>query len=1079
MRTLNVLIITMVVVLAASVKDVHAQLGQVAGTVIDQQTAAPVASAQVLVQGANIGALTDAQGRFIITNVPAGERTIVAQRIGYVTRASQVMVTGGGTATLTFALTQAAIALDEVVVVGYGTAERRNVTGAIDQVNGEMIAARPIPNLTQGLQGMLPNVNIRPLDGKPIQAPAINIRGTTSIGSGGNALVLIDGVEGDPAMINPSDIESVTVLKDASSAAVYGARGAFGVLLITTRKPSADQFSVTYGTTYGFRQPVARPDLVTDGYTFARMFDQAFRSSRNGAPAQNVNKTLLFSPEYLAELERRSKNPQPGDQTVEIGANGQYEYYGSTDWYELLYRDRSPSLEHNITITRGTDATRFMVSGRYLRQDGLFRYNSDDFATANFRANGSVRLTDWLEFNNNFDYSNRTYHNPLNVGEGGGIWRNLQDEGHVLAPMFNPDGTLTHSASYSVGDFYYGKNGFDFERSIYRNTSELSALLLNNQLQLTADFTFQKTTDDEQRRQVPVPYSRRPGNIEYVGAATNNLRNIHDNANYLTTNLYGSYEALLGSNHSLRAMAGVNYEERTSERLLAERNGLIFPDAEDLNLALGQSTVIGGGYEKWNIFGGFTRLNYTYGDRYLLEFTGRYDGSSKFPEDQRYAFFPSFSGAWRISQEPFWKISPDLVSDLRLRASWGSMGNGNVASYAFQETFNISQSGRIINGVRPQQTSAPGVLPAGLTWETATTTNFGLDLDMFNNRLTFSGDAYTRETTDMFTVAVTPPAVFGAGTPRGNYADLETRGWEFSLGWQDAFEVASRPATYGIRLSLSDYESTILKYNNERGLLSDYRVGQKVGEIWGYITEGFFADSADIVNHANQSPQISPRQGGVWLPGDIKLRDLNGDGVINAGESTEANPGDRTVIGNTTPRYSFGINLSGAWAGFSLSGFFQGVGKQDWRAGNEADFFWGQYNRPYNDIPKWQLEEGVIWTPENPNPNAFLPRYTGYSWIREAQSKYVMNVAYVRLKNLQLGYSLPQSLAERFGFRNGSIYVTAENLWTYAPLYKTVTDVDVENLSAGSDRVVTTGGSGDGLNYPMMKSLVTGITLTF
>jgi TonB-linked SusC/RagA family outer membrane protein len=1081
MRTLSTLFVGLAILLPANPLEARQTptQGRVIGSVTDQATAAPIASAQVYVQGTNIGALTDAAGRFVLEDVPAGTHTIVAQRIGYATGQSQVTVASSEPATVALALSQDALALDEIVVVGYGTTERRNLTGAVDQVSGEVLGKRPISNLTQGLQGMLPNVNVRLQDGKPIQSPVINIRGTTSIGQGGSALVLIDGVEGDPSMLNPNDIESITVLKDASSAAVYGARGAFGVLLITTKRPAQDQFSVNYGTSYGIRRPVVRPDFVTDGYTWARMFNEAF-TNWGGNVAQNVNKTLPFSLDYLAELERRSQDPSLP--RVDVGADGQYAYYGSTDWYDLLYRDRSPSLEHSAAVSRGTETTDFMVSARYLSQDGLFRYNSDDYRMANLRANGSVRLADWLELSSNFDYSNRTYHNPLNVGEGGSIWRNIADEGHPMAPLLNPDGTLTHSAAYTVGDLYYGRNGLDFDRAVYRNTTELTGSFLDDHLQLTTDFSFQQTTDDELMRRVPVPYSRAPGSIEYVGLQYNDLSETRDRTNYLATNLYGSYEAVLGNQHALRAMAGVNYEESTFERLRAQRNGLIFADASDLNLALGQATSIGGGYEKWNIAGGFTRLNYTFDDRYLLEFTARYDGSSKFPENERYAFFPSVSAAWRLSQEPFWRLSPDLVSDLRIRASYGSMGNGNVRPYAFQELFNISQSGRIVDGGRPLQTRNPAVLPAGLTWETATTGNLGLDLDMFSDRLTFSGDAYVRETTDMYTIGVTPPAVFGASAPRGNYADLRTTGWEFALGWQDAFDLADRPASYGIRLTLSDYQAEILKYNNPNMWLSDYYEGMKVGEIWGYVTDGLFASDADIASHADQS-YFSSSASGQWRPGDIKLRDLNGDGVVDAGASTVDDPGDRTVIGNTTPRYSFGLNLHGGWYGFSLSGFFQGVGKQDWHPSREANHFWGQYNRPYGDIPRWHLKDGMIWSEEN--PDAFFPRYTAYTVLGATrmlgiqQSRYVMNAAYVRLKNLQLGYDLPQRILSPLGLRAANVYVSAENLWTYSPLYEIAENADVENITSQSDRILTSGTSGDGYNYPMMRSLVTGLSVTF
>jgi TonB-linked SusC/RagA family outer membrane protein len=1040
----------------------------------------PIPLAQVRVQGMDIGATTDEKGHFALNDVPAGSITLVAQRLGFVMGQSQVTVTAGAATTVEFKLAHATLALDEVVVVGYGTTDRRNLTSAVEQVNGVELATRPVANLTQSLQGVLPNVNIRPMDGKPIQAPVINIRGMTSIGTGGSALILIDGVEGDPSSINPNDVESVTVLKDASSAAVYGARGAFGVLLITTKRPKAGQFQVNYSSSYGTKQPTAVSDFVTDGYTYAKSFAQAYQDWQGFAP-QNFNKTMVFTQSFLDSLKARS---QAGvAPSVEIGADGNYVYYGSTNWMDLLYKKSAGTMDQNFSVSRGSDNTQFMVSGRYLGQDGIFKYNTDDFTQKNLRANGSVRLADWINVRSSFDYSNRKYHNPINVGEGGAVWRNLEDNTQPLATLYNPDGTLTAASAYSVGDLAYGKNGINFNRDVYRSTSEAVGTFFGDHVRLTSDFTFQKQIDDNQQRRVPVPYSTRPGSIAYLGSATNDLQDMDSTTNYLATNVYGEYNTTVAGKHSFRAMAGVNYEDHTWNRLLAQRNGLIFPDATDLNLALGTATTITGGYERWNVLGTFTRLNYTYDDRYLLEFTGRYDGSSKFPTDQRFAFFPSVSGAWRVSQEPFWKVSPKLVNDLRLRASWGEMGNGNVGAYQFQQLFGISQSGMLVNGTKPNQTRAPAVLPNGLTWETAATGNLGLDFDMMSNRLTFSGDVYRRKTTNMYTFAVTPPAVFGAGAPKGNYADLATNGWELALGWQDGFQLGSKPLTYGIRVSLADNHAKILKYNNPNGLLSDYRVGQNIGEVWGYVTEGFFVDSADVANHANQSFLSNGCCG--YKAGDLKFKDLNGDGKIDPGQSTLANHGDMQVIGDTMPRYTYGVNLNGGWRGVNVSSFFQGVGKQQWHPGTEADYFWGQYNRPYDLIPTWQLKQGVMWTPDNPSQDAFLPRLLGYSAngntrsVGAVQTKYMMNIAYIRLKNLTVGYDIPPRLVSRFGSRGATVYVTGENLWTYSPLYKYVKDVDVESLSASSDRVLTTGTSGDGLNYPMMKTFVTGIKLNF
>ncbi|WP_417629329.1 SusC/RagA family TonB-linked outer membrane protein [Pontibacter silvestris] len=1039
------------------------------GTVRDDQ--GPLPGVYITVKGTSQGTATDSEGNFSIVASP--NDVLVFTMLGYQTK--EQVVTGN---TLNVTLQTDTKALSEVVVVGYGTQKKANLTGAVEQVTSEVLENRPLPNLSQGLQGAIPNLNLIPTDGKPIQSPTFNVRGTTSIGQGGSALVLIDGVQGDPSLLNPNDIATITVLKDAASAAIYGARGAFGVVLITTKNPAKEKTSVTYSGNYSVKSPTTVPDLVTDGYTFARMFNEGWSAWNDYSQTpQNVNKTVKFSPEYLAELERRANDPSLPK--VDVGANGEYVYYDNTDWFKELYKDHNSSTEHNISVSGSSGKASFYVTGRYFGQEGLFRYNSDDYKMYNFRAKGAIELFPWLRIDNNINYSNMKYHNPLNVGEGGGIWRNIADEGHTMAPMFNPDGTLTYSAAYTVGDLWYGKNGIDMNEREIRNTTGFTAKFFDNKLRVRGDFTYRDTDDNSTRRRVPVPYSRIPGVIEYVGTNTNDIQNVYGEIQYLATNIYGEYETTFNDVHYFKAMAGYNYEQSTFEELTTQRNGLIFEDAENLNLALGQSITTGGDWEKWNILGGFYRLNYSYKDKYLLEANGRYDGSSKFPENERYAFFPSFSAGWRISNESFWKISPNLISELKIRGSYGSLGNGNIKSYAFQEQFEITQSGRVLNGVRPQQTSQPGVIPDGLTWETSTTQNIGLDLGMLSNRLMINGDAYIRKTTDMFTVGMTLPAVFGTAVPKGNYADLKTKGWELSVSWQDMFTVASKPLNYNIRVVLADYQAEITKYNNPDKKLSDYYEGQKIGEIWGYVTDGFFTSQDEIENSPSQA-LLRASTSGQWLPGDIKFADINGDNVINNGDNTVASPGDRKIIGNATPRYTYGINLGADWNNFFFSTFFQGVGKQDWYPGREASLFWGQYNRPYNKIPEWQL--GNIWSEDN--PDTYLPRYRGYvaqnssGELAQAQTKYLQNTAYIRMKNIQIGYMLPQSLISRVGISNARVFLSGENLWTWSPLYKYTKDIDVESIN-GSDRVLTDGTSGNGYNYPILKSLSMGLSLTF
>ncbi|MBD0349945.1 MAG: TonB-dependent receptor [Flavisolibacter sp.] len=1052
-----------------------AQQAAIKGKVTDAANGTGLPGVSIMVNtptGQRPGTLTNANGEFTIT-APANATELVFTYTGMEPRTEVIR----GRTVINVQLSATAQELQQVVVVGYGTQRKANLTGAVDQVTSEVLENRSLTNLNQGLQGVLPNLNIRPLDGKPNQAPRFNIRGATSIGQGGNALVLIDGVEGDPSLINPNDIASISILKDAASAAIYGARGAFGVVLITTKNPQRGRTSITYTANHSIKKPTVLPDFVNDAYTFAKMFAESTVAWENQFP-QAVNKTLKFSQAYLAELEKRQGKGLP---EVEVDpVTGEYVYYASTDWFHELYKDHNTSTEHNLTVSGSADKSSFMLTGRYFGQEGLFRYNSDDYRVLNFRAKGSIQVYPWLRFDNNTDYSNMKYHNPLNVGEGGGIWRNIADEGHPLAPMFNPDGTLTASAAYTVGDFWYGKNGFDMERGILRNRSGLTASFFNDKLRLKSDFTFQVTDNSERRKQVPVPYSSKPGVIAYLGTTTNDLREIRQRTNYLATNVYGEYENTFRQIHYVKALLGYNYEQSTFKGLTAQRNGLIFENANDISLALGQSINTTGGWEQWAIVGGFGRLNYSFKDRYLVEVNARYDGSSKFPANQRYGFFPSVSTGWRVSKEAFWKVSDRAISDLKIRASYGSLGNGSIASYVFQEQFTVSQLGIILNGVRPPYTSRPSVLPNGLTWETSTTKNIGLDLGLLSNRLQFVGDAYIRETKDMFTVGVTLPAVFGASSPRGNYADLETKGWEMSLSWRDKFNVRAKPFNYDVRVILADNTAVITKYNNPEKRLTDYYEGMRIGEIWGYETEGFFTSAEDIAKHANQKLFLSTSSGQTF-PGDIKLKDRNGDNVVNFGTNTVNDPGDRFIIGNSSPRYTYGINLGADWNNVFFSAFFQGVGKQDWWPSTEAGVFWGQYNRPYNKLPRWHLDNH--WTPDK--PDAYLPRYVSRlanragGILREAQTRYLQNVAYIRLKNVQLGYNLPKNWISHIRSTNARVYISAENIWTHSPLYKITKDIDPENTGPSDQVFSPNGNAGDAYNYPLLKGVTFGLSITF
>ncbi|MES3016813.1 MAG: TonB-dependent receptor [Bacteroidota bacterium] len=1029
--------------------------------------------ASVKIKGTSQAVSTDANGEFSFSGLNENAILVISYT-GFVTREVQA----GNNPEITIALTEDVLALESVVVVGYGTQKKSNLTGAVDQVGSEYFEERPMANITRGLQGVLPNLNIKMNDGKPTRSAAYNIRGSTSISTSGpppNALVLIDNVQGDPSNLNPNDIESVTILKDAASAAIYGSRGAFGVVLITTKSAKADRITVNYGTNYSNNQRTTTPDLVTDGYTWAKSFEEAFYAWNDYLTKPvNIDGKLLFSQAYLDELKKRSDDPSLSKYGID--ASGNYAYYGSTDWMKELYRNSNSSMEHALSISGGTEKVRLVVSGRYFMQDGIFRYNPDKFNKYNLRAKGDIKINNWLSVNANLDYSNNDYRYPL-TSQGGvhAVWRLLSASGYPVAPLLNEDGTLTNIASFSVGDYYQKKSFSQARTNVNRNTLGFTATPINK-VSIRGDFSYLTTTTGDQRRYFPVTYSQKPG--ETISSGLNYLEELDEKEKSYVSNLYADYTSTIG-NHSFKIMGGGNLESYTFGQRRTRRDGLLVENIVDWNLATGLNYVLTGGGNEWATAGLFYRANYGFKDKYLLELNGRYDGSSRFPQSQQFGFFPSASAAWVISREGFMAKTDNWLDQLKVRASYGSLGNGNINPYAFVETIGVGTSTALINGRFPNFIQRPNVYPNNITWEKATTLNLGLDVSILKSRLSASADIYQRKTSDMITVGPPLPLVFGAAVPNGNNADLLTKGFEISLNWRDQINTA-KPIRYGVRLTLADNVAKITKFYNPNNLLSTYYVGYTLGEIRGFETVGFFKDAADVTSSPNQKNyfQVSPQNN--ILPGDIKFADLNGDGFVNIGKNTLEDPGDRRIIGNTSARYPYGIMGDMDWNNLSFSFFFQGVAKRDWMPGPEASYFWGQYNRPYSVMPSFNMDR---WTPENPDPNAYFPRYRGFvalSGTRELavpQTRYLQDASYIRLKNLTVGYSLPKSITQRIKANSVKLYLTGQNLWTWSPMYKITKNFDPEVID-GSDPEINSAG-GDGFSYPMEKTFTVGLNVSF
>ena len=1044
------------------------------GTVTDA-SGLGIIGATVMIKGTTNATATDLDGNFAI-DAKAGS-LIDVMIIGY--RTATVKAQPG--AHLNITLEDDVTLLDEVVVVGYGTQKKVNLTGSVESVGGDQMENMPMPSLSRGLQGLIPNLNIDMADGKPIRSSEYNVRGTTSIGEGGGStLILIDGAPGDPDMLNPNDIESVTVLKDAASAAIYGARGPFGVVLITTKNPSDGKTSISYSGNVSFYQQTQTNDYIWDGYTYMTQFVEAYRCYNDYAMSPTgVNNAFPFTQgleTYMAELKKRHDDPSLSKIDIDP-KTGKYLYYGSTNWYDELYKDFNMGTEHSINISGSSKNLGYYISGRYYGQDGIFRYNSDDFDTFNVRAKGYVQVFPWLKVSNNFDFSNRKYNYPLTSIYEKGIWRNIADQGFPMAMMFNPDGTMTRHAAYTVGDFYNGNNKSITRQFSLRNTTNLYATFLEKKLRFNVDFTYSFKRDQDKRVLYPMTFSDEPGVMLTEGVNKLSLKN--NETNYIGTNVYGEYENTFASDHYFKAMVGFNYEYNSMAAHYAERNGILKPDNADFNLTNGDNAIITGGGKTWAIMGIFSRINYIYKDRYLVEVNARYDGSSVFPKNSRFGLFPSISAGWRVSKESFWDVDPKVMNELKVRASYGELGNGQVPPYAYAQTIGTSTSSRIINGSLPLYAQQPSLIPESLTWERSKTVNIGLDMAFLNNRLTTNIDIYQRNTEDMYTVGHIVPSVLGTSSPKGNYADLRTRGFEFSIEWKDRIEMV-KPLDYSVRFVLSDSQAEVTRYNNPNGLIANtYYKGAKVGEIWGYTIEGLFQSEEEIAEHADQSYMKTSQSQKVWLPGDMKYKDLDGNKKINDGKKTVSDPGDMSVIGNTTPRWRYGINLSANWNGFFLTAMLQGVGKRDWYPSVECNAFWGMYNRPYNMLPTHVYENQ--WTEDN--PDGYFPRLRGYlatssnGVLRMPNTRYLQNAAYIRLKNLSFGYEFPSAWLEKARISKLSIYFSGQNLWTWSPIHNITRNIDPEVIS-GSDAEVATG-KGDSNAYPMLKNFTLGLTIGF
>lgn len=1057
-------------------------------TVVDTK-GEPIIGANVIEKGTVNGGITDLDGRFTI-NVKHGA-TIQISFVGYTTQEVKA------TPTLKITLKEDSELLDEVVVVGYGTQKKANLTGAVSTVDvAKTIDSRPITDIGRALQGSVPGLTVTTNSGEIGGAPTIKVRGNVGSPNGSaNPLILVDNVEiTDISLVNPDDIESISVLKDAASASIYGARGAFGVVLITTKsKQKYDRLSINYTNNFAWRTPTENPKQLP-GWQQADINLQGVINQTNGsANYYNMVGNIRVDAEAVQKMKDYWEQYGYGDQfgpDMSLGRDFEFRngmnFYRTWDWYDMYVKNWSPQQTHNLSVNGGNGKTNYNIALGYLSQDGMMKINSDDYKRYNANVSLNSELNKYVSIRTGLMFTRADYDKPFNYNS------DLYDPMYYLyrwQPMF-PYGTF---------------EGKDFRGSLTDLKNAPTTTKEREYLRISGGATikpFKGLTLD-----IDAVYSSVESRFKKNGAPSlvygydiftarntvDNLRSSYGNYNNIATYDYvyqetGRTENLTANivatysnrwnDHDFKAMAGSNIEKSEYKFFSAQRKGLLDPLKPELNMATGDQ-VTNSEHNWWSVAGFFGRLNYSYKDRYMLELNGRYDGSSRFPSGQRFAFFPSMSAGYRISEEVFMQSLKPYLSTLKLRGSWGMIGNQDVGTDRFVSTLSTAQDSWIINGQKVQSAQKPTLVSSKLRWEKVATLDFGFDSRFFNDALGVTFDWYNRKTSDILTKA-NLPWTLGADAPYQNMGTIETQGWELAVDYRHTF---NNGLNIGVTASVSDYKTKVTKWTNSTTIpaygsgagwwdSAYFKEGMVLGDIWGlqfdrFLTAADFNTDGTLITGLPDQTQVFPAKY-VFAPGDVLYKDIDDDGKITKGSSTEK-PGDLSVIGNALPRYQFGLSLDASYKGFDISMFFQGVAKKDfWAAGNQVlpGFTSGE---PY------YIGAEDYWTPDT--PHAFYPRPMDYKQATagnfQINDRYMLNMAYARLKTLTLGYSLPKVWLSKFKVQGLRVYFTGENLFTIDGVKPDIDpEIGVRVAGTASDQ------RNFGRSYPYQKTVSFGIQLS-
>lgn len=1036
----------------------------------------------ILAKGTQRGTITDENGEFSL-NVEDGEIVLVFSFVGYLTQ--EVKVLSQDRVDLTLEVDNKS--LEELVVVGYGTQKKVNMTGAVDVISGKQLESRQVSTVSQMLQGQSPGLNfsVGSSGMEPGASMNVNIRGIGSL-NGGSPFVLIDGFPGVMDRLNPNDIESISVLKDAAASAIYGARAPYGVILITTKKGKREEkMTVSYNGSVSRNSPDRLPSML-DSYTFARVMNEMGDNAGGRAyPQATLDRIVAYQKGDWDYLRQFLPDDATHFETVAL-PGGRWAHtndsHANYDWYKDFY-GHSINQNHNISINGGGSKASYYISAGYVGQNGVLNYGIDTYRRYNLSAKINVAINDrWdVRYETRFMKAPRERFNSENGPSDTGydlLFRQITRTVPTQA-KYDPYGNYSMISKIPAIE-YRGTDKTETTDNWQIFATEYRPL---KGWKINADFAYNSIASDRSNRNFMLTELYSDGRIVPLASTVpNRIEQVTQNNNYWVANLYTTYDWQIASGHHMQVMAGMQKEYDKLHLINVAKTALVVENVPSLQTANGDVTA-SERILNWSTQGYFARLMYDFKEKYLFEANARYDGTSRFASNKKWGFFPSFSAGWNIDKENFWQNVQPYVNSFKIRASWGQLGNQQVNPYLDMALMplNPGKLGWIFKygENRPiGYTGTPRLVSPNLTWETATTKNLGFNLSFLDYALTTDIDIYERLTTDMIGPSEPVPGVLGVAVPSSNNSTLRTRGWEVALKWNKRI---NGDWSYYTMVNYHDSRSFVLKYRNPSGLVTDWYPGKEVGEIWGFTANDLFRTDAEV--EAYRANVDLSNIFNAWSAGDVKYEDINGDGKITRGANTLDDPGDLSIIGNNSPRHQFGLSAGLNYKSFDFSFLARAVAKRDYffATGSNNIRYWGVNTIYFTGMTPEHLDyfrdkegdasAGLYEGSANINLDAFWPKpYLDQAQNdknRHASTRYLVNAAFVRLQNVQLGYTLPQGLLKRYNIQSLRVYASCENLFT------------ITSLMRGIDPVALTGfGGGAGATYGADRIISLGLSLS-